>query len=173
VITMDRIVSGKDTSRTGASFVSKRAVMNAREIIVSLVDRNSSASRDELFEFFQEELRNRPGFQRSVDWYFFINMYSYATGVRSGDVATKKRHDSDKNSDQQGNVVRGVVENIKGQVMLLTLSMPNGKPMRDCTGQEMASFGAAYKRVADKVGKTKTVGEVLDEDAVRALVFQA
>jgi len=65
---------------------------------------------------------------------------------------------------------RETVERIKAQILLLALTMPNGKPMSDCTGQEMASFGAAYGRIAAKVGKAKTVGSVLSEEEVRKLV---
>jgi soluble cytochrome b562 len=66
--------------------------------------------------------------------------------------------------------VRATVENIKAQILLLNLEMPNGKRMRYCTGAEMEKFGAGYRAIARKVGKTKRVGEVLDEKGVQALM---
>lgn len=56
------------------------------------------------------------------------------------------------------------------QILLLNQEMPNGKRMRFCTGEEMGKFGSGYTRIAKKVGKTKMVGAVLDEKAVRELM---
>jgi hypothetical protein len=42
--------------------------------------------------------------------------------------------------------------------------------MRYCTGSEMEKFGAGYRAISRKVGKTKRVGEVLDEKGVQALM---
>jgi hypothetical protein len=63
-----------------------------------------------------------------------------------------------------------VVANIKEQIMLLNLEMPNGKRMRWCTGAEMEKFGGAYVRIGKKVGKTKMVGSELSEQQVREIV---
>jgi hypothetical protein len=57
----------------------------------------------------------------------------------------------------------------KGRIILLNLPMPNGKPMRDCLGSEMAGFGPAYAQIAAKVGK-RMVGAVLSETQVRKLM---
>ena len=63
-----------------------------------------------------------------------------------------------------------MIASIQSQIMLLNLEMPNGKRMRYCTGAEMEQFGQAYRRIARKVGKTKRVGQVLDEKGVKALM---
>jgi hypothetical protein len=51
--------------------------------------------------------------------------------------------------------------------ILLDLEMPNGKPLRDCTGRDCARFGGWYQRLADRVGPRKLVGNVLSEQDVR------
>jgi hypothetical protein len=63
---------------------------------------------------------------------------------------------------------------------LLDLLMPNGKPLRDCTGGECERYGKAdeqrglwLQRVAAKVGPDKHVGEVLDERQLKALMRPA
>jgi len=64
-----------------------------------------------------------------------------------------------------------VTERVREQAekMLLDLEMPNGKRLRDCTGNDCARFGGWYKRLADKVGPRKLIGDVLSEQDVRKL----
>jgi hypothetical protein len=61
------------------------------------------------------------------------------------------------------------VQAVTAQIRLLTLVMPNGKRMADCTGTEMAGFSHAYRRIAQAAGP-KTVGTVLSEGDVRELM---
>lgn len=148
---------------TGASFVAGRERDNPRDLVIDVVKNNPQASRSDQFEQFRALLQESGGdYQRAVDWYFFVNMQSYLTGARDRSdpvtraAATKQREN--------------LVESIKAQIVLLELPMPNGKAMRDCTGGEMAKFGNRYQRIAEKVGKTKTVGAVLNEDQVRTIL---
>lgn len=50
------------------------------------------------------------------------------------------------------------------------MRMANGKAMKDCTGAEMARFGNRFQKIAERVGKTKTVGSTLSEDQVKAIM---
>lgn len=151
-----------DQSRIGASFLSKQAADNPRELLVKLITDNKSASKDEVFKLFQEAIEDDPGYERAIRWYFFVNMYDYAVrpnrnpnrGAQAAAVAEQ--------------LIAKAVLAIKGQ--LLDLPMPNGKAMRDCTGAEMARFGNRYQRIAEKVGKAKMVGAVLSEDQVKAIM---
>jgi hypothetical protein len=63
-----------------------------------------------------------------------------------------------------------IVDATARKVLLLNLVMPNGKPMRDCTGTEMASFSHAYRRIAARVRPEELVGNVLTEADVAALM---
>lgn len=56
------------------------------------------------------------------------------------------------------------------KMALLFMIMPNGKPMRECTGADMSKFGKGYERIAERVGPDRKVGDVLDEDGVRVLM---
>jgi hypothetical protein len=56
------------------------------------------------------------------------------------------------------------------RTILLDMPMPNGKPMRFCTGDEMASFGTAYAKKGEPVGDAM-VGEILVEVQVRELLY--
>lgn len=48
------------------------------------------------------------------------------------------------------------------KIILLDMILPNGKPLRDCTGTECAAFGGWFQVVGERVGKNK-VGDVLSE----------
>lgn len=148
---------------TGASFVAGREDSNPRDLVVDVVKNNPSGTRKEQFEQFRASLQESGDeYQRAVDWYFFVNMQSYLTGTR---------HRADPVVRQAAVQQRAeMVEHIKAQIVVLDLTMPNGKPMKDCTGAEMAKFGNRYQKIAERVGKTKTVGSILNEEQVRGIM---
>jgi hypothetical protein len=55
------------------------------------------------------------------------------------------------------------------ETILLDLMMPNGVAMRFCSGTQMAGFGTAYEKIAERVGASM-VGEVMVEAEVRTLL---
>jgi hypothetical protein len=57
----------------------------------------------------------------------------------------------------------------KAREILLDLIMPNGAPLRDCTGKDCSDFGGWFKKIADMVKPRQRVGSILSEDQVRAL----
>lgn len=148
---------------TGASFVAGREKDNPRDLVVDAMKSNPNATRTDQFEQFRVSLREHPDeYQRAVDWYFFVNMQSYLSGSRAGKYPVQRRAAVARKAE--------VVEDIKSQIMMLDLTMANGKPMRDCTGAEMAKFGNRYQKIAERVGKAKTVGAVLNEEQVKAIM---
>lgn len=156
-----------DLHANGASFIATATEHNPRDLVVELVTKQPDGDRKTLFEAFRNMLDEAgDDYRRHVEYYFFVNMYDYL-------VTSRSRRSPDpvertKAREQQ----REAIERIKGQIVMLDFLMPigDGKAMRDCTGAEMAKLGNRYQKIADKVGKTKTVGEVLNEDQVRALM---
>jgi hypothetical protein len=61
----------------------------------------------------------------------------------------------------------------KAQIILLDLVLPNGKPLRDCTGRECkemsGTVGAWLQRIGKRVKAAEVVGNVLKEADVRKL----
>jgi hypothetical protein len=158
-----------DTSRFGAVFLSKRAADNPREMFIKIFEENKQISKDELFKLLQSELESDPAYQRAVNWYFFVNMYEYASRDRS--APSIQQREQQRAATQLAEVqISRMVENIKGQIILLDLTMTNGKPMRDCTGAEMAIMGNRFQKIAKRVGKTETVGSMLSEEQVKAIL---
>jgi hypothetical protein len=54
-------------------------------------------------------------------------------------------------------------------VVLLDLVLPNGKKLRECSGQECRQAGGWLTAVADRIGNRGIVGEKLSEAEVAAL----
>lgn len=82
------------------------------------------------------------------------------------DAEAKERRQASEPSSPKHRVERQQQE-------LPDLVMPNQKPMRLCSGGEMAGFGAAYQRIADKVGADCLVGEVLTNTEAEALMVRS
>jgi hypothetical protein len=147
---------------TGASFIAGKSEHNPRDLVIDAIKAMPGAGRKEVFERFRTMLAEAgDDCNRAVEWYFFVNMHDYLMTNRNRpdpiERATARQQQTER------------VEAIKAQIML-DLDMPNGKKMRDCTGAEMARFGNRYQRIAEKVGKAKTVGSVLNEDQVKAIM---
>jgi (p)ppGpp synthase/HD superfamily hydrolase len=145
-----------------ASFNRKRSEFSFIDLIEQVREELPGASRSVQFARFEELLEEKPQYQYGVDWYAFTNNIN---GRKRIPRAARQEQKAEREEAQ-----RKTVEKIKGQILLLALVMPNGKPMRDCTGAEMAKFGDGYKRIAARVSRSKTVGAVLSEDEVRMLI---
>lgn len=149
-----------DLHSTGASFIAEKSEHNPRDLVIDAVQRMPEGSRKERFEIFITSLAEAgDDYNRAVAWYFFVNMHDYLTTNRNQPDPVQRAQAKAKQAD--------LVENIKAQIVMLDLTMPNGKKMRDCTGAEMARFGNRYQRIAETIGKTATVGGVLSEYQVR------
>jgi hypothetical protein len=165
----------RDGTKYGATFLASHSPTTARAIVVDLVQKNPHASKEELFTKFAELVEGNKEYRRAIDWYFFINMHTYAHNQRrDAPVSESSQYYWPQTTSMARKIERQeyVAESVKqkvAQIALLFLTMPNGKAMRYCTGREMATFGAGYAKIAKSVG-AKTVGEVLNEEEVRRLM---
>jgi soluble cytochrome b562 len=148
----------------GASFIATASDHNPRDLVVEVVKANPELGAKEQFEQFRALLQDvGDDYQRKVEWYFFVNMRDYLVNTRARNLDPIER--TQRQAEQ-----RDRIESIKAQIVMLDLTMPNGKPMRDCTGAEMAKFGNRFQKLAERVGKAKTVGSVLSEDQVKEIM---
>lgn len=153
-----------DTGTYGAKVQSWRRA-NPRDLLKRLIDESPKAGKESLFKTFRDQLRGTDGeeFLDSVIEYWFANNYHSLTERTAPDRAAK----------------RATVDEIKGKVkariqqeakiILLDMVLPNGKPLRDCTGKECAKAGGWLTKVAGKVKPNELVGAVLSEAQVRKL----
>ena len=149
------------TTQVGVSFLSKRSQANPRELLLTLREQNPDASDNRLFELFREQIDGNDDYQLAVDWYFFINMLTYEKRAR----AATKTH------AQVTAQRKRIAGQIAQKILLLNLTMPNGKELGDCFGAEIGKFGSAYLKLEKHVPKTKTVRSVLSENQVRNILL--
>lgn len=149
---------------TGASFVAAKEHDNPRDLVLKAIKAGPSLTRKERFEDFRSLLQERSEeYQRAVDWYFFVNMHDYFTTNRS------RRPDPVERTQAREQQIK-MVESIKQQIVMLEFPMTNGKLLGDCTGAELSTMSNRYQKLAERVGKAKTVRSVLNEDQVKAIL---
>lgn len=138
-----------------------------RAVIFELQTDNPLVDHDALVKLLAERMRDDDDALIAAADYAVTAAENAQDGYSRGGA---RRRRSPQESARERAEIAAAVENIKSQILLLNLEMPNGKRMRYCTGAEMAKFGKAYERIAKKVGSTKMVASVLSEAQVRALM---
>lgn len=148
---------------TGASFIAEKSDHNPRDLVIEVVKDMPEGSRKERFERFWVSLGDvGVDYHRAVAWYFFVNMHDYLTTSRNQPDPVQRQQQRVKQTE--------LVEKIKAQIILLEFPMTNGKLLGDCTGTDLAKMGNRYQKLAERVGKAKTVRSVLSEDQVKTIL---
>ena len=138
---------------------------SVRNLFANLIETHPDSSETELVALCAEQIRYDEDYAVAAAQYIVRNSLEARENQKK---RTRQRSPAVVAATQQA--ITHAVQSVKEQIMLLNLEMPNGKRMRWCTGAEMGKFGGAYVRIAKKVGKTKTVGSVLDENQVREIL---
>lgn len=137
---------------------------NPRDFVIEVIKNFPTATRKEMFNQFRKLLQEHPdAYQSAVDWYFFVNMHDYLVGSRNQKTDPVERAQAKHGQSE-------MIENVKAQIVLLDLTMTNGKLLGDCTGAELSTMSSRFQKLADRVGKAKTVRSVLTEDQVKAIM---
>jgi hypothetical protein len=163
-MTFDKGISdtGADTGKLGATRISWEHE-SARNLLLQIMEEFPDADDKTLARHLRERAP-----AEDCDWpvylYFVTN---HARALRRGRSTRRRRRSATSRAKAKAKV----------RAALLDLFMPNGKPLRDCTGSECERYGKDderrglwLQRVADKVGPDKHVGEVLDERQLKALL---
>jgi len=141
----------------------KRGLPTARDLVVQTLKEMPDAPASEQFRRFEYLLDLNPQCQPQVNQHYF-------TSIERDLRRTRSKADNDAMRAESAIVVRAEADKVIREIVLLALTMPNGKEMAQCTGAEMAGFGVAYQRIAKAVGPKRLVGAVLDEEGVRRLI---
>lgn len=157
-----------DTGHRGAK-VQSWAQANPRDVLKRLVDEHPTWGKDRLLKALHEKVINNERLIETIIEYWFTNNYHSLIPVERPRASPVEKQTAV--SVARGKIQRRIAQ--EAQVLLLELMMPNGKNLRDCTGQECESLatkmGGWLLRVSKRIGPNKTVGEVLNEDQLREL----
>lgn len=142
---------------------------SAREVLKRVFDANPKASREQLMLLVREPLSEHHW--NSIFEYWFTN------NLRS---LLEEKPKPARKTESEVNEQRAAAEKLKTQFKTqivaavgLKFILPNGKMLKDCTGQECAQMGGQVgrwlQRIAAKIKPDDIVGEVLSEQQVRKL----
>jgi hypothetical protein len=148
------------TAKTGAAAVSRVAQRNPMEVLTSLVEGDPTAGADRLFRSWLDIVREDEDLFIPALRHTFTNMLSCLDRdkrrgtVRAVPVAAQRQ------------LVEQVKERVV-QVILMNLTLPSGKLLRDSTFKECASAGGFFARISKQGKPNQVVGKTLTEDHLR------
>jgi hypothetical protein len=144
-------------SEPGLSGATRQSWRNAnpRVLVRSIIERHPGLDRQRQFEIFLLEA--------SEEVKINAMLYCFNNTCASYQKQTKEKRDAAKQK-RDAEVVA-----IKQRIQLLSLVMPNGKRLADCTGSECVQFGGWALKVGERVGPNRLVGDVLTEAQLRKI----
>jgi hypothetical protein len=162
-----------DTTRTMPRAATRQSFRNkpCRDLVAEIAAENPQASHETWRKRYIARCREDEDYLLASLDYAFDNALAAYLRVPPRSTAEKKAATA-KRKAEEASAHAKLVADIKVKV-LLDLKMPNGKPLRDCTGGECAHFGGWLGRLAARVGADKQVGDVLSEAQVREIYGEA
>jgi len=154
---------------------------NPRELLKKLADANPGASQDGLLAILTKEAKaKRNGdYLDAIIAYWFANNYNSLTrhappaapAQRAQVLATQRA----ARAARVDAGVKALEAEIKreAQIILLDMVTPNGRTLKDCTGEDCAALGGWFAAVARATPPNCTVGQALTEDQLRTLYAEA
>lgn len=161
-----------DTGTYGAKVQSWRKA-NPRQLLRETIEAHPKMSKERCFAKFLDALNNHDdadALKEGIIEYWFSNNYHSLIETPPAVMEQRER----QKQSLTGKIKAQVKERIQEEaaLMLLDLTLPNGKALRDCTGGECAALGKKMGSWLGKLAKAvkadQLVGEVLTEDQVRA-----
>ncbi len=141
---------------------------NMRAVIERLRVDHPGADDDVLVDMFVERIERDPATLKAVARFVIQTAAPMREGLDRR--LLQLRSAPPERQAREKVAIRTTAAAVAARILLLNRAMPNGKPMRACTGAEMAGFGAGYARVAAAVGCNNLVGDTLTEAHVKALM---
>lgn len=164
-----------DTGVYGAK-VQSWAAKNPRDILRRLIEENPEADKDTLFELFDEEIEGSEAeeYRKVVHEYWFANNYhSLVQPIdRKKIMALKNVEERIAKIEVKKKKLQSALKK-EAQILLLDMTMPNGKLFGDCVGSECTALsnkmGDFLAHVAAKLKPDEKVRDVMDENQLREL----
>lgn len=154
-----------ETIKQGAAVVRRISKKSPMEVLVSIIEGDPTADKDRLYRKWLDAIRADDECEDAVFRYAFANLLNACdrdrrkSPSRQQIEARKKEMQAMAKKDAQTAV----------SVILMNLTLPNGKLLRDATFKECAQAGGWFARVAKRGKPNQIVGRVLTEDQLRAM----
>jgi len=138
---------------------------NPREILMRVVGQNPTAHEAGIAELFWDLVKEDEDCLKviAIDYWLPNNYRSL--------VRPAARLSPQARTAQVKKIKAAINQRVhdEARILLLDMIMPNGKPLRECTGKEIKRFDGWLAKVAAKVKPNEKVGAVLSEEQVRKL----
>lgn len=156
-----------DTGVTGAKRQSWRRA-NPRDVLKRILDKEPDLTEDDAGNECWDIIHRDPAQMRTVFEYWFTNNYRslvkprYSTTPR-GSAAVKI-----VTAAISSQIEQKIEERVK--IVLLDMMLPNGKPLRNSTREELVELGGWAGKIAEKLQPNETVEQAgLSESQLREL----
>jgi hypothetical protein len=142
--------------------------LDLRAIVTDLRRKNKRANDTRIVELLQEMIEDDPVLLRCAVRFIVERMPAARAPSMSERVARQSARTAEKVA------VQAIAAKARQQIVLdtpITLLSGETKQLRFCLGSEIGQLGAAFGRIAERVGPTNMVGECLCEQEARQLLL--
>lgn len=158
-------MDGNVIGSVGAS-VQSWAKANPRDVLKETLERHPTESSENIFRIVKEIILAEDELVESVIEYWFSNNYRSLREMMVPVEQRRKRH------SKRAAAVESFASQIKKkatEMVFLDWVLPNGKPLRHCTGRECLEAGGWLQNIGKTIKRDELVGKVLSEAQVRKL----
>lgn len=156
-----------DTGYTGAKVQTWLSV-SPREVLKNIIDGDPHIGKEQALLEFKRRIINNDLMVDAIIEYWFTNNYNSLVSIperkANSTLATKRN----AVVQSAATTIRKSIER-KAAILLMGMTMPNGKPLGDCTGADCREVGGWLDRVAQLISPDDTVRDKLSEDDLRTL----
>lgn len=161
-----------ESVKQGAAATRRISPKNPLEVLARLRDGDTTAGFDLIFKKWRERVESDSDMLTAALLYSYRNYWTtldrdaLKQGLTYEESKAKNAERQERITAESANVAKQI-----RAVVLLDLTLPSGKSLRESTFKECARAGGWFARVA-KLGKpSQIVGEIISEDRLRALKF--
>jgi hypothetical protein len=138
-----------------------------RDILFKLMQDYPSATESDLCKRHKDAIIDDPDQFDAIHAYWFANNYRslQVKQTFTPDAVAKRKISAKKEISK----TVAVIKTRAVRMVLLDMTMPNGKLLRDSTGKDCAKAGGWLAKIAKTIKPTDVVGKVLSESQIRKL----
>ena len=138
---------------------------NPRSILKTIIDANPKADAQAIYRLFWAAIEDDKELLQDITGYWLD--HNLQSLMREAEPPTRRRTKSPVATPSSTKLQDRIEHEVR--IALLDLMMPNGKPLRDCTGNDCQNFNGWTSELSKRVPANNTVGSTLSEAEVYEL----
>lgn len=135
---------------------------NPRELLKQIVE--ETTSEDKAYDEFVAAIDGDRAMMEAIIEYWFANNYRSLTYQ-----PTYEPREATKRREQMADRAATIIKTRAEQMVLLEMTMPNGKTLAECTGKEVANFGTKFLALSKAVRPNEKIGTLSEIEVRRFL----